>query len=58
MPNSLVTDEQLREIVWRSLINILRAFGRRYGFCDDIQIIKPEPTGERVIGQKVYVGEP
>jgi hypothetical protein len=37
-----MTDQELLEIIWRAMIMIVRAFGKRYGFCVDIKIIKQE----------------
>jgi len=35
-----MNDQEFREIIWRAIIMIVKAFGKRYGFCVDIEIIK------------------
>jgi hypothetical protein len=33
-------DKAFRDIIWSALIMLVRAFGRRYGYCYDIEIVK------------------
>ena len=33
-------DKPLFDAIWRALIMVVKAFGVRYGYCKDIEIIK------------------
>ena len=35
-----MTDDQFREILWRALIMILKAYAKRYGFGDIVIVEK------------------
>jgi hypothetical protein len=36
-------DKQFRDVIWSSALSMLRAYGRRYGYCVDIKVIKDDP---------------
>lgn len=44
-----MTDLDYRSICWRAMLMFVKAFGQRYGFCDDIKVIKSDIPTRRII---------
>lgn len=38
-------DRLFRDALWSAMITILRAYGRRYGYCVDVKVVKAETSG-------------